>query len=264
MSDLRGFSALSERLGPVREIRARVADGSAPERTLFTTASGSIRDATARKLSRSCGTGRAARTGAQDAVDQLRSPTQERVPCGHHQPFAGAFDGIVGTYARQFTERHGDGVPVLETDDLRKQGFPASLNRDEIRNPSPGERDADGQTSDAANPTAGLQASSLSQLLTQSIEVHAEQNQRPDQFVLRKDEAFRGARACVGRASLLGRSRWISSGSSPRISGREATARFIAAWKRAVAMSCMVRVIFRMLRTDLRRLTIALRLAISS
>src|SRR5262245_20658324 len=39
-------------------------------------------------------------------------------------------------------------------------------------------------------------------------------------------------------------------------------ARLNAAWNRAVAMSCIVRVILRMLRTALRRLTSTLRLAI--
>jgi len=39
-------------------------------------------------------------------------------------------------------------------------------------------------------------------------------------------------------------------------------ARLKAAWKRAVAINCMVRVILRMLMTALRRLMIALALAI--
>src|SRR6187401_2395522 len=48
------------------------------------------------------------------------------------------------------------------------------------------------------------------------------------------------------------------------VKGRAATARLYAAWYRAVAISCIVRVILRMLRIDFRRLTRTRRLAMAS
>src|ERR1041384_7309862 len=58
------------------------------------------------------------------------------------------------------------------------------------------------------------------------------------------------------------RARSSTISASFSVYGLVATARLNAAWKRAVAMSCMVRVILRMLRTALRRLTRTRRLAI--